>query len=243
MHPILFSIGIFTVYSFGTLLAVGTLFAVWVLFRDTRRNGRNPAPLLDLGTGLLLSGLLGARLLYVFLHLEEYLRDPLEIFRFQHGGLVFYGGLAAALLFAWSFIQRKALPLRQTLDEIAPYALLVQAFGRIGCFLNGCCYGKPTLSWWGILFPGRPVRLHPTQLYESFFLLVLFMVFRALARKRSLPVGGLFALYLFSYGLLRFVVEFFRGDQEVLSGGLTLPQWMSLCLMLFSLMLWRRGRA
>ncbi|MBI4436004.1 MAG: prolipoprotein diacylglyceryl transferase [Candidatus Omnitrophica bacterium] len=241
MHPILFSVWIFTIYSFGTLLAVGYLFAAFLLFRDARRRGKDPASLLDLGTGLLLSGLLGARLLYIFLHLEEYLEDPLEVFRLQRGGLVFYGGLAAAVVFAILFIQRKRLPLWQTLDEIVPYATLVQAFGRIGCFLNGCCYGKPTLSRIGILFPGHPVPLHPTQLYESFSLFILFILFRSLAQKRALPVGRLFVLYLFSYGLLRFIVEFFRGDQDLWMWGWTLPQGVSLFLIGLSLMLWKRG--
>ena len=243
MHPILFSIGFLTVYSFGAVIALGYLLAAALIWYDARQAGRNPTTLLDLGAGLMLAALLGGRILYILLHLEDYLKDPLEGFRIQHGGLVFYGGLAAALLFAFFFIKRKKIPLWKTLDTILPYGVLVHAFGRIGCFLNGCCYGKPTHLFWGVTPPGQRYPLHPTQLYESFFLFLLFVVLRTLSRKKNRQAGSLFCVYLISYGMFRFAVEFFRGDQETFLWGATLPQFLSVLLVSGSLFFWRRRRA
>jgi len=243
MHPILFSIGFVTIYSFGTMIAVGYLLAGSLLWREARRKKKDPAILLDLGIGVMLSALLGGRALYIILNLGDYLKDPLEAFKIQHGGLVFYGGLLGAIFFALLFIKRKGLPLWETLDEMTPYATLVHAFGRIGCFLNGCCYGRPTSLFWGVTFPGHKFPLHPTQLYESFFLIVLFFVLRNFARKKTAFSGGIFLLYLFCYGLFRFIVEFFRGDQEIMPPGLTLPQVLSALLVGVSLFFWKKRKA
>ncbi len=243
MHPIFFSVGTLTVYSFGTLIAVGVLLATLLVWRDAKKRGENPSVLLDLGLGLVFFALLGGRILYVLLNLEWYLSDPLEIFRIQHGGLVFYGGLAGAFAFALIFIRKKHLPFWKTLDRMVPYAVLVHAFGRIGCFLNGCCYGKPTESFLGVTFPNLAFPRHPTQLYESGFLFLLFVLLRALSGKSGFQSGRLFFLYLFCYGLFRFVVEFFRGDQETFLWGWTLPQALSLSILFIPLLVWRTRRA
>lgn len=240
MHPVLFSIGFLTIYSFGAVIAVGYLLAAALVWVDARRAGKDPVVLLDLGVGLMLSALLGGRVLYILLHLEDYLKDPLEGFKIQHGGLVFYGGFAGALLFVFVFIRKRKLPLWKTLDAIVPYAVLVHAFGRIGCFLNGCCYGKPTHLFWGVFFPGQHYRIHPTQLYESFFLFVLFGLLRIVSRRKIRGEGSLFCLYLFSYGLFRFGIEFLRGDQETFFWNFTLPQLFSVVLVAGSLFFWKR---
>ena len=243
MHPVLFSIGFVTIYSFGTMIAVGYLLAGSLLWREARRKRKDPAVLLDLGIGMMLSALLGGRALYIILNLRDYLEDPLEAFRIQHGGLVFYGGLVGAILFTLFFIRRKHLLLWETLDEMTPYAALVHAFGRVGCFLNGCCYGRPTSLFWGVTLPGHKLPLHPTQLYESFFLIVLFFILRNVARKKTAFAGSVFLLYLLCYGFFRFIVEFLRGDQEILFLGLTLPQFLSILLVGMSLFFWKKREA
>ena len=243
MHPILFSIGIFTIYSFGTMIAVGYLVAGMLLWHDMHQKGKTPVLYLDLGIGLMLFALLGGRLLYMLLHLKMYLEDPLEIFKIHHGGLVFYGGFLGALLFALFFIRRKRLPGWETLDDMTPYAVLVHAFGRIGCFLNGCCYGKPTGLWWGVIFPGGEVSLHPAQLYESLFLFLLFILLRRFSQRRIFKKGTLFVFYLLTYGVMRFFMEFLRGDQERAFWGLTLAQLLSMVLIASSIFLWKQKRA
>ena len=241
MYPIFFSIGPIAIYSFGTLIAVGYLLAGLLLFRDARRKGENPILLLDLGIGLLLTALIGGRILYILLHLDFYLEDPWEILRIYRGGLVFYGGFVAAVGFAIFFIQRKKLPLWKTLDRMVPYVVLVHAFGRIGCFLNGCCYGKVTSLWVGVHFPGKDEPLHPTQLYESSFLFLLFFILRTLSERAPRP-GTLFLGYLFSYGIFRFFIETLRGDQELFLGNWTLPQVLSVLVVGISLFLWAGRR-
>ncbi len=243
MHPILFSIGFLTVYSFGALIAVGYLAAAALIWQDARKSGKDPAALLDLGVGLLLAALLGGRLLYILLNAEEYLKNPLEAIQIQHGGLIFYGGLAGAFLFALFFVAKKRLPLWKTVDEALPYAVLVHAFGRIGCFLNGCCYGKPTSWAWGMTFPGKRVPLHPTQLYESFFLFCFFLFLRSFSQRKEMKPGVLSCLYLFGYGVFRFLVEFFRGDQEAFLWGATFPQGVSVLLVGASLFFWKWKKA
>ena len=243
MYPILFSIGAFTIYSFGTLIAIGYLLAGMFLWRDTRRKGEDPALLFDLGMGMMLSGLLGGRALYIFLNLKEYLAQPLEIVKIHHGGLVFYGGFVGAFGFAIFFAKRKGRSVWGLLDEIIPYAVLIHAFGRIGCFLNGCCFGLPTSFFLGVVFPGGVLPLHPTQLYESFFLLLLFVLLRALSQRKMLATpGSLFLVYLFYYSLLRFGVEFFRGDQERFLWGWTRPQLSSILLLGMSCLFWKGRR-
>ena len=236
MHPILFSIGIFTIYSFGTMLAAGYLVAASLLWGSEKRRGSDPAALSDLGIGLLLFGLVGARVFYILLNPQIYLEDPAEIFRIQHGGLVFYGGFVGSFLFFLFFVRKKRLPFWETVDRMTPYAILVQAFGRIGCFLNRCCYGKPTSLPIGVVFPGSLVPVHPTQLYEAASLFALFVPFYLLSQKRQKP-GALFSGYLVTYGLLRFIVEFARGDQKHFLLGLTLPQFLSLFFILIGLAL------
>ncbi|MFH1858455.1 MAG: prolipoprotein diacylglyceryl transferase [Candidatus Omnitrophota bacterium] len=242
MHPVLFSIGFLTVYSFGAMIALGYLLVGALLWYDKRCKGEDPTPLYDFSVGLVLASLLGGRLFYILLYWRDYLQDPLEVFRIYHGGLVFYGGLIGAIVYAFLYIKKKKLPLWKTLDEAVPYAVLVHAFGRIGCFLNGCCYGKPTRFILGVVFPDRSVPIHPTQLYESAGLFLIFLALRKWSRKRTPFPGAIFLGYLFSYGVLRFLVEFFRGDQRGLFWNLTLHQFLSFVLVAVSVFLWSRQK-
>lgn len=241
VHPILFSIGPLSIYSFGTLIALGYLVAAFLLWHDLRRQGRDHTVYLDLGIGLIVAAFVGGRGLYVLLHYQEYLEDPLEILKIHHGGLVFYGGLAGAFLFGLLWIKKKRLRRGETMDTLIPYAVLVHAFGRIGCFLNGCCYGRPTALPFGIFFPNRTERIHPTQLYESFFLFLLFILLRNASLKKVVQDGSLFLVYLLAYGLFRFAVEFLRGDQTLYQG-VSLPQLSSIVLVGLSLFFWGRRR-
>jgi len=146
----------------------------------------------------------------------------------HHGGLAWQGGVVTGMAAALIFMRVKNLPVRKTLDIVAPYIALGQSIGRVGCFLNGCCYGKP-LSW-GIYFPVHQAHLHPAQLYDALGLLVLFFVLKELLRLKKFD-GQIFILYVIAASLLRFVVEFFRADHTLIGETLSIFQIMTLGFM------------
>ena len=229
MHPILLKLGPFTLYSYGLMIALGFLAAVWDVGRRAVRAGLDRKRLQNLALTALLAGILGARVLYVLLNWSQYRGNGWEIFRLDHGGLVYYGGFVAGLAAVFWGARRSQFPLWKTIDLCVPPLVLAHAFGRIGCFLNGCCYGKPTQAPWAVAFPNECIPRHPAQLYESAFLLALFFLLGWLQR-RDLRPGTVLLVYGLAYGTWRFNVEFLRGDNPIVSGGLTLFQWLSLLL-------------
>jgi len=242
MHPVLLKLGPLTLYAFGVLLALAFLAGTWLLQRTIARVQRLGAPLTmsaahvtDLIFWILLSAVLGARLLYVAANWELYRQAPFEMFAVWHGGLIFYGGLAAAIPTAWWLLRRWRLPIGLALDCFTPALAVGHAIGRIGCFLNGCCYGKPTEAWWGVTFLWSEARRHPTQLIESAFLLMLSLVFAIWLLRgrpwRRPPCGRVALTYVLVYAAWRFGIEFLRADNPVLAAGLNLPQWLSLILL------------
>lgn len=249
MHPILFTIGPITLYSYGVMLVAGFLATIWLAVREARRwppeqLAIRPEQIADFASIALLAGILGGRLVYAGLNWRYFARAPHELIAIWHGGLVWYGGFAGGLLGAWLYVRAKRLSFVRVMDQFLPFVAVGHALGRIGCFLNGCCYGKPTTSWCGVVFPGHPGRVIPTQLIEAAGLLALFLVLRRLQRPDVLRgPGAIFGAYLIGYGLLRFGVEFLRGDQAVLAFGLTLQQVVSAGLLAAGLVLIRRARA
>ena len=183
MHPILFHIGPLTLYSYGLMIAIGFLVAITLACRQATKLGLSPERIQTLGLVTLLSGLVGGRLGFVFLNWEFYRGNLLEILRLDHGGLVFYGGLGLGILMGLLYIRRSKLPMAQTVDLMVPPLVLAHAIGRIGCFLNGCCYGKFTDLPWGVAFPPETLHRHPTQLYEAGALLLLFVGLTVLGRR------------------------------------------------------------
>ena len=228
MHPILLEWGPFTFYSYGLMIGLGFLLALSFSGRRAKRAGLDPAAVQGVVVLALLLGLLGARAAYVALNWELYRDNPLEVIRFDHGGLVFYGGLAAGVAGALWALRRYRLPMGRTLDLLTPPLVLAHAIGRVGCFLNGCCYGKPTTLPWGVIFRGEDLPRHPTQLYESAALLLLLGILLRMEARSSLRSGAVFISYLLLYGLWRFCVEFLRGDNPFVALGLTPFQWISL---------------
>ncbi len=229
MHPILFTLGPFHLYSYGLMLAIGFLAAMSLAERQAPAAGLDPAKIQTVGLVALLAGLLGARISYVLLNLPLFSDQPLEIFRVDHGGLVFYGGFAAGLIAGALYLRRAGLPFWRTSDLMMPPLVLAHAFGRIGCFLNGCCYGKPSTLPWAVVFPGEAVARHPTQLYETAALIGIFFILRRIGRGGSRP-GTVVLAYGLLYGVWRFLVEFLRGDNPIAAGGLTVFQWWSILL-------------
>ncbi len=248
MHPILFTIGPFTFYSYGLMFVIafvtGTLLA--------RRAARQLPPhlvavpadqVLDLITSLLLGGIIGARVFFVILEWRSFLSAPFEVFALWHGGLVWYGGFFGSLLAGWRYTRSRRISFLRMVDQIVPFLALGHAIGRIGCFLNGCCYGRPTTSWCGVQFPELPGPVLPTQLFEAAGLFLLYRVLRLLQRPAVLARSGLlFGYYLVGYSGLRFVIEFVRGDQSVWWMGLTLQQGISIGMFFVGLLLCKRAR-
>ncbi|HNV85367.1 MAG TPA: prolipoprotein diacylglyceryl transferase [Candidatus Omnitrophota bacterium] len=231
MHPILFRIGGFSIHTYGVCVALGVLLALLLMKRSTSREGLSPEETADLVLWTTVASFAGARLFYVVQNFDYYRENPLEIFAIWQGGVVFYGGVLGGLAFlgAYSAVQRKSF-LKIT-DFFSPYLLLAHGVGRIGCFLNGCCYGKFTTLPWAVSFPSVPETVHPVQLYEAAF---NFSVFPLLiwCHRRKLFEGQTTFLYFLIYGLGRFFLEQFRGDNFDVAGGLTLPQMVSLFLVL-----------
>jgi phosphatidylglycerol:prolipoprotein diacylglycerol transferase len=228
MHPILFHLGSFEITSFGAMVALGAALGILLLRRELRRAGLDEAKGTDIALVGVLGGLAGAKLLYVVEHWAE----PLASTLLSRGGMSWFGGLTGGVLAGIAMIVWQRLPLMAVLSAAAPALALGQGIGRIGCFLVGDDYGRPTGLPWGIAFPeGLPPtieRVHPTQLYESAWLLVMTGVFIAL-RRRQVADRAVFGWYLVSAGAMRFLIELVRVN-EVVFLGLTTAQVFSIVI-------------
>lgn len=250
MHPIAFQFGNFTVHWYGVMVAFAFVAGLWTASRRGLGDGFAPEKILDLGPWLILGAILGARVLYVTTYWrEEFSSRPLnEIFMIQHGGLVYYGGLMGASLACIVYARMKKLPLWKFADALAPSIPLGYVFGRFGCLMNGCCYGRVCTLPWAIHFPEQHethgLPLHPTQIYDS---LLNAMLYAALAwhyRHKKID-GQVFAAYLIGYAIIRSIVEYFRGDYstEHLHGGLTPAHLVSIVIFATGLILfWKLPR-
>jgi phosphatidylglycerol:prolipoprotein diacylglycerol transferase len=171
-------------------------------------------------------------------------QDCLAVFKFWQGGLTFYGGVLLAAPTGFLYAKRRKLGALRAADLLAPALMIALAIGRIGCFLNGCCYGAQTDSGFGVLFPGHLAERHPTQLYESLFAFALFAVLRWVLRPRMGRDGQLFGTMLTLYGVFRICLEFVRDDPRGALGPLSTSQLIGLPLIATGLYLWfgRNGR-
>lgn len=219
MHPIAFEWGGLTIHWYGVMVALGFLAGLWTASRRAPRTGIAAEQILDLGPWLIVGAILGARALYVISYWREsFAGQPLwEIFAIWRGGLVYYGGLIGASLACILYVRRKKLLLWRVADILAPSVALGYVFGRMGCLLNGCCYGRACALPWAIQFPpGNPLNppaypVHPTEVYESLLNLGFYAALAWLYRRKQFD-GQVFAVYLVGYALLRSLVELFRGD-------------------------------
>lgn len=217
MHPIILKIGSFELYAYGAMLflafAVGI---IWAL-KEADSEGINPDHLYEIFIIVIILSLLGSRFAYVLLNWnQQFSGEPWwKVFAFREGGLTFYGGLLAALLGGLIYTHYRRISFFKHLDFMSPFIALGYAITRIGCFLNGCCYGHITSAPWGVVFPTiDSYPRHPTQLYASASALLIFFLLRYL-RKFSFFPGFIFAWFLILYGFYRFVVEFFRVSEAV----------------------------
>jgi phosphatidylglycerol---prolipoprotein diacylglyceryl transferase len=226
MHPILFTIGSLPIHTYGVMIALGVLVCSYFLSKDAKLYNISQETAYDLVFWCMVGGFIGARIFYVFIKWPDFSNNPTEILMFWNGGLAWQGGfLGGALAGVW-FARRKKLSLRPILDLVAPYIALGQSIGRIGCFFNGCCYGRHV--YWGIYFPA-PLddHLYPTQLFECIGLFIIFLILKR-AQAKPHQDGFIFVLYLWLAAIERFIIEFYRGDTIPFWLGLSLAQYVAL---------------
>jgi phosphatidylglycerol---prolipoprotein diacylglyceryl transferase len=247
MHPRLLELGPITLYTYGVLLAAAFLLGLALATVRARKRGLDADRMVDLGVYVIVSALVGGKLLLVLTDARTYWNNPSEIFSLARAGGVFYGGLILAVLVSIWYMRRHRLPLWTTSDMFAPGIALGHVVGRLGCLMAGCCYGRPTTLPWGITFTdpfaasyvGTPlgVALHPTQLYEAGAELLILAVLLLTERKGRAFAGRTFWGYILLYGLSRFIIEFFRGDDRGMIFGLSTSQFISAVLVPLSLVM------
>lgn len=245
MHPIAFHLGGYPIHWYGVMIALAFMAGLWTASRRGLRENFAPEKILDLGPWLIIGSLAGARAFYVATYWrEQFAGAPLsEIFMVQHGGLVFYGGFIGATLAGILCARLKQIPPWKLADVLAPSIALGYVFGRIGCLLNGCCYGRGCTLPWAIHFPAdhetAGLTLHPTQLYDAFLSALLYALLAWQFRRKQFD-GQVFATYLLGYAVTRSFVEYFRGDYSAahLHGGLTPAHLVSIAVFAAGAVLW-----
>ena len=214
--PLLFKLGPISVHTYGVAMALAFLISIFIIRHEAKRKGFNPDFAYDIVLFAMVGGIIGARFFYVVDHWHDFIGNPIQMFAIWQGGLVFYGGLIGGALAVLGLTRMRKLQIGKVADIVAPSLAIGSAVGRLGCFSNGCCYGKETALPWGVTFTNRlssaqplGVPLHPTQLYEfAYNIAILGILWWARSRVKS--DGFLFWMYITLYGLFRFIVEFFR---------------------------------
>jgi phosphatidylglycerol:prolipoprotein diacylglycerol transferase len=261
LHPDFIRLGPLDIHTYGVLVAIGFMVGLAVAAWRARREKVDPDRITDMGAWLIVSGMLGGKLFHIIFFWNDFITAWHEQgVRSLREGFVFYGGFIVATLTAAAYTTVKKLPFFRVADIFAPSLALGHAFGRLGCFFNGCCYGKVCASDFplGVRFPRildatgrligsmpfidhlqrglvnisatRSLAVHPTELYEVFGNLAIFAGLSAVYRHKRAD-GQILWLYVLSYGVLRFIVEFFRGDYETYFFGIfTLGHLMAMVM-------------
>jgi len=247
MHPILFEVGGFPIYTYGLLLAAAYLLGLQFALVRARSRGLDPNRVMDLGIWIIVSALVGAKLLLLVVERDQFLRSPGELLNVVRSGGVFYGGLIAAVAVALWYLWRHRMPVWTVTDVFAPGIALGHVVGRLGCLFAGCCFGRSTDVPWAITFhnelaarnAGTPlgVPLHPTQLYEAGAELLILGALLAFERRGRPFPGRTFWAYMLLYGISRFIIEFYRGDARGMVGDFSTSQFVSLVIVPLSIVM------
>ena len=247
MYPILFELGGFPVYTYGVLLAAAYLLGLQFALMRARAIGLDQNRVMDLGIWVIVSGLVGAKLLLLIVEWDSYSRSPSELFTLVRSGGVFYGGLILAVVVALWYLRRHRLPVWSVTDVFAPGIALGHVVGRMGCFFAGCCFGRPADVPWAVTFRseyaaqniGTPINqpLHPTQLYEAGAELLILVALLATERRGRPFPGRTFWVYMLLYGVSRFIIEFYRGDVRGAVGMFSTSQFVSIVIVPLSIVM------
>jgi phosphatidylglycerol:prolipoprotein diacylglycerol transferase len=259
MRQVLFTIPVFgglKLFGYGAMMVLALLGSTWMATWRARREKLDPEIILDMAFWLFLVGIVGARLFYCFQYWGRGINSWLDVIQYWKGGLVYYGGILGGAIAFFVYRHFRPFPLRPYLDTMAPAIMVGTLFGRLGCFLNGCCYGDPCNLPWAISFP-RPsppwefevtrglippeathsLPLHPTQLYsalDSLVILILLLAFYPLRRRDGEVLGVL----MVAYPISRFLIEYLRNDEGVFFAGLTISQNVSILLLAGAMAYW-----
>ncbi len=248
MHPEFIRIGDFAINSYGVLVALGFLLGLMLAAKRAQVAGIEPRHISDLGVVLVLAGMGSAKIFYIVFFWDDFLAGWRDAgVKSLREGFVFYGGFIGASIGTIIFARRRGLALWQLADVMAPSVALGHALGRLGCFFNGCCYGKACTLAWAVHYPKphlmHDIPVHPTQVYEALGnALLLGWLLWLTGRKKF--TGQVWWCYVLSYGVLRFVIEFARGDYPIrYVGGLTLGHLVAIGMMGIALgAMWFLGR-
>lgn len=241
MYPILFQFGQFELRSYGVIVALSFIAALWLSTREAGRKGIDPKLIQDFAIVALVGGILGARIYFVvFSDPAYFLRNPWEILAVWKGGIGFIGSLLGGALAALWYCSKKGISFWRLADTLAPGIALGQTLGQFACLLNGDSYGRPTDLPWAITytdprsFAPLNIALHPIEIYEmAAYFLVFLLVWKT---RRRFEVDGFSSLtYLAAYGVARFSMEFFRGHPAIFAAGIPAAQVFSAALLLASL--------
>lgn len=240
----LFTIGKLTVHGYGLMIGIGILCCVYMAYYRAPKKGLNADAIMDIAIYGVIAGFIGAKLLFLIVEFKAFLQHPLQLL--GSSGFVVYGGIIAGVIAAIIYCKKKNYRFMEYFDLAAPSIAMAQGFGRIGCFLAGCCYGKTTESFLGVVFPENSmapsgIKLLPTQLFSSAGNFLIMAILLLYSRKAKKP-GDVGILYMFLYGIGRFLIEFLRIDDR---GGfwlLSTSQWISIGVVAFAAVLYVRNK-
>lgn len=235
MKKDLFYIGRFSVHGYGLMIGIGFILALFLGEYRAKKKGMKEEAIIDLAIIAAVGGFLGAKILYIIVSFKEFLQNPLAVIGSE--GFVVYGGIISGVLCCMLYCKVKKLKFLDYFDIVMPEVALAQAFGRIGCFLAGCCYGRETTSRFGVVFPEgglapAGVKLIPTQLISSagdFLIMIVLLLYYRKNKKDGTP-GSVGFLYMLLYGVGRFLVEFLRNDNRGGVGMFSTSQWISMVI-------------
>jgi phosphatidylglycerol---prolipoprotein diacylglyceryl transferase len=241
MYPVLFEFGDFQIRSYGVIVALSFLIALWMSTREAERKGLDPKLIQDFAGYGLLGGIVGARLYFVLFSAPGYfLEHPWEIFAVWSGGIGVIGSLIGGFIVAVWFCRRRNISLLRFADTLVPGIALGQTLGQFACLLNGDSYGRPTDLPWAITYTDSHslaplnIPLHPIEIYEMIAYFLVFLIVWKVRKRHTLDGFALFT-YLAGYGVARFFVDFFRGDPAIFAWGIQAAQLFGAAMILSSL--------
>lgn len=244
MKNIICNVGPVTIYGYGLMIGIGVLFCILMGMMRAKKYGLKEDAVIDIAIYGLVIGFLGAKLLFIIVEWEDFMKDPMSVLGTE--GFVVYGGISAGVLAAIVYCRIKKLVFLEYFDLLSASIALAQGFGRIGCFLAGCCYGRETDSVFGVMFPAgcmapAGVKVLPTQLFSSAgdFAIMAFLLWHYKRRKH---VGDTGFLYMLVYGIGRFFIEMLRNDNRGAVGVLSTSQFISIFIVAAALLLLYRNK-
>ena len=247
MHPVLFHLGSLEIHTYGVLVAAGFLLGITTAAKRAKTEGIEPESINDLGIWLVVAGMVGGKLFHILFFWHDFITGWRAVGAASlREGFVFFGGFIAASLTTVVYARAKKLSLGKVADALAPSVALGHAFGRLGCFFEGCCYGKACTLPWAVKLPAPHVMtgipVHPTELYEAAGNFAIFGALSLYYRHKRFD-WQVWWLYVLSYGALRFGVEFFRGDYDVhYLGVFSIGQFIAVAMVLAALVGWKLCR-